>query len=1359
MKKTLPLFVCSLSVCLGMSGQTDITSEFLANPSFEADAEACVTASPDIVNNSADGLRGWNIAPQGWHTTNPGVALLINDGCFTDNNFGKTDIPDGSFAYYQRFGWGSATSEMSQTTATDLPAGEYELTFFTKAFSANNAATSALVAVRTADMETLESLTVACQPGSAGIMGNSSWTEHSLRFVVEEATPVTLSSQMTWGNGGSCIAYDHFTLTRLPEGSIDPDAPVVEGGTEDQIASPTEGVITHDFVDEATMQQDLLQMLANSMTYARNIWYDCAAPNSKDEACGYFKANSAGQNNEDGVRTNADFAMICAFLHKYGQGKVELPEGITWATVKDMAVKSLVFGYSTHKANKLKVTSNNAYWGSVSASDYVWESSLWAMSLAYASHFLQDELSEAQKTYIYNMIKAECHYELQRSIPTGFNGDTKAEENGWETNILACALGLYPDDALAPQWFDRLRQFAINCYSHVDDAGNTTVIDPDYDDKTVQDLYIGKNLYDDYTLQNHNYFHTSYQNVVMQELGESYLALHLFLGENPKWKTNALMHNNQKVMDEVLCRLALADGELAMPNGNDWSMFLYDQITSYTTAACFLRDPDALMLENLAYKNIKARQTTTEDGSWLLNSDIGPRRMGVEGHRVMMTYLMHELASTAEMQPTTWNEFSRENEDAHLFVSQNIVRANTPDRFSVFSWSTGLKSYTGYISTNTPDKNKIIVPYKANNTGNILGWYTVSGKATDASPVISGIYDLNGNSYTMNGKLNTNGNSLENNFTLYSTPGNAVVYMDYVVGKTNGTITEEKGGLMAVSTDPFTKTQRTLYHAKGRSQTDGSQMKSFESNWINIDNEVGIVCTDSNKSVAFGDRELNSSIYLSKVYPAYSNNGRSFSKGSIVDRRHSRYYSNVDSAATAQLAALALPLTEQVPEGWNGVIASDPDSARYLLLSNYVGETACTLKDILMPEGAPVFTEMTAITAQGSTATFHCDVNHSVAQTLRVFIQGGEVNARQMENDSCGAYLYNYGAEEQTVEAIIWADGRKLTAPVTIEKDACVSVRATNGEIVTETVELGEEETDGYVDITAQCLSNPGFEDDETWGTESAVNLNGTLYDPCYVNNVAAADRRWPQILPTQGWTPDNALKGGSNFALLYSMPYSIDMYCVSPSNVGNSASIMAAPAADETCGERCLSILNSWDSGRNAITQSVTLPEGEYKLTFLAQYVCQNEMRHVDDGTVNTTGDNINYSRCGVSFGDTAIYKYPRLANHWETVECPFKLDKETRVTVSLGLETTHSVGAAYNTRLYIDQVRLYSKGEVTITPEPDDPDHIAEINGKEEEEKNVDVYNLQGIKLRDNVPASQATNGLPQGIYVVGTQKIVRL
>ena len=140
---------------------------------------------------------------------------------------------------------------------------------------------------------------------------------------------------------------------------------------------------------------------------------------------------------------------------------------------------------------------------------------------------------------------------------------------------MAATLGLFPDDEMAPQWFARLREFAINSYSHVSDATDTTVIDPEYDATTVADLYRGPNLYDDYTLQNHDLFHTSYQNVVMQELGEAALALRMFqqgVSGAVRWQTNALMHHNREVMSEVLNWLALADGELAMPNGNDWSL-------------------------------------------------------------------------------------------------------------------------------------------------------------------------------------------------------------------------------------------------------------------------------------------------------------------------------------------------------------------------------------------------------------------------------------------------------------------------------------------------------------------------------------------------------------------------------------------------------------------------------------------------------------------------------------------------------------------------------------------------------------------------------------------------------------------
>lgn len=38
------------------------------------------------------------------------------------------------------------------------------------------------------------------------------------------------------------------------------------------------------------------------------------------------------------------------------------------------------------------------------------------------------------------------------------------------------------------------------------------------------------------------------------------------------------------------------------------------------------------------------------------------------------------------------------------------------------------------------------------------------------------------------------------------------------------------------------------------------------------------------------------------------------------------------------------------------------------------------------------------------------------------------------------------------------------------------------------------------------------------------------------------------------------------------------------------------------------------------------------------------------------------------------------------------------------------------------------------------------------------VDVYNLQGVKVREGVSAAKALEGLPKGIYIVEGRKIVR-
>lgn len=1307
MKKFDLLMILSLACIMTASAQSDVTDQYMSNPSFEDDIVSNLVAD----NNGADGLRGYKVtAPSEWSVSGTSVtSLIVTADCYTDNNFGLvTSISDGSQAYYLRMGWSTGTTTLSQTLAA-LPTGRYQLSAQVRSAYANSAtSTYKLFAGDDATSNTF-------QQGSTGYFTSATWTPVQLTFNVTSVRDINVGIEVDWQSGGSCIMIDNVKLLKLGDDYTDPEEP-----NETDVTSVTEGVVNGSFVGEPQMMDDLLQMLANFSTYLVNDFQEAAAANSVGEACGCFKSNSTMKNNEDGVRSNADLSMIAAFLCKYGQGKVTLPTGVTWDKLQDMAMKSLVFAYSTHKANKLKVCVGNNYWGSVSTNDYTWESSLWAMSVAYSAFFQWDKLSDAQKGYVEALLKAECNYELSRSIPTGYNGDTKAEENGWEACVLAATLGLFPNDELAPKWFDRLRLFAINSYSHASDANDNTIVDPEYDSKTVSDLYKGQNLYDDYTLQNHNYFHTSYQNVVIQELGEAALALKLFqtgIYGTEKWKTNSLMHNNLKVQKEVLNWLALADGELAMPNGNDWSLFLYDQITSYTTNATFLHDADALMLENLAYKMIKARQTTTSDGSWLLRSDIGARRMGVEGHRVMMSWLMHQVNSTASLTPSTFEDFRNLYSAARIFESQNIVRAYSPSRFTTFSWANGISSYTGYIAANSVDKNKIIVPFKANNTGNFIGWYNVAGKGTNATPVVNGIYQLDGDAWTMNGELNTNDATLNNRFAIYSTPGNAVIYIDYVTANSAATITKEQGGLTAVSVDELTKTVRTLYYDETHKQLDGSTFTTFTSDWVNIDNALGIVAHNG-KRMAFGDRANNNSVMTAKLYPAYSSDSRSVASGDVVDARNIVWYSNISADSTKLMSRTLNVLRDSLPAGWNGVLAADPDGSHYLFISNFRSAEKASIHDITTSLGAPVFTVPTTISNSGSSATFSAEQNHSVSQAINYYIDGGGVTATDNADT-----LFIYAKENSSVTV---RTTHLSAGDIQIEKGKTVMCFVRDGQLVIEETPFfpifgSDTLTVGYKDVTDEYLLNPSFEEDETYGNANGnVTLSQVVYNPCYVNDVSAVNNSWRNILPVIGWTAQNGLGSGSNYCRMYSMPYSSTLFCVSPSSVGNYAARTDQMVADDSCGIRTLTVLNSWSAGSNAIVQQVNLPAGIYRLLLDMKYECPNQTSN--SGSVVRTANNVNTSLTGVSVNGNDDFRYPSQRSEWQVLAFDFALTDLTPVTISLGFKTSASVGAANNTLLYIDHLRLLRQQDANAISGLADDSNIP-VNGF--------TYNLAGQRV----------------------------
>ena len=164
-------------------------------------------------------------------------------------------------------------------------------------------------------------------------------------------------------------------------------------------------------------------------------------------------------------------------------------------------------------------------------------------------------------------------------------------------------------------------------------------------------------------------------------------------------------------------------------------------------------------------------------------------------------------------------------------------------------------------------------------------------------------------------------------------------------------------------------------------------------------------------------------------------------------------------------------------------------------------------------------------------------------------------------------------------------------------------------------------------------------------------------------------------------------------------MPYSSTQYCVSPSNVGNYTARCSRPILDDQCGDRVLTVLNSWDKGSNAITQKVLLPAGTYRLLLDARYECPNQVSN--NGTIVTTsGGNTCTSLTGVKIGNLTDYRYPTEPSSWQQLVYDFELTTQQEIVFSLGYQSSASSGAANQTLLYLDNIRLLYKTEATSIP-----------------------------------------------------------
>jgi hypothetical protein len=200
-----------------------------------------------------------------------------------------------------------------------------------------------------------------------------------------------------------------------------------------------------------------------------------------------------------------------------------------------------------------------------------------------------------------------------------------------------------------------------------------------------------------------------------------------------------------------------------------------------------------------------------------------------------------------------------------LFPCQNIVRALTKDYFACFSFSKGLNNITGYmeplVGYYLGDGN-LIVPYRHNNTGNIIGWYETSRTGLDGRPVhmkpnarLVGEPEIRlyGNYFAVEAQLLENDSSLQRHFTLLSTP-KGLVYEDTVKILKPVIIDKDKTGMLAISNDPFTGLWLSKYY-----QRIIGKNKASVKGILNVEAKEG--------SMTVGDESIDNSINTLKLYP------------------------------------------------------------------------------------------------------------------------------------------------------------------------------------------------------------------------------------------------------------------------------------------------------------------------------------------------------------------------------------------------------------------------------------------------------------------------------------------------------------
>jgi hypothetical protein len=521
---------------------------------------------------------------------------------------------------------------------------------------------------------------------------------------------------------------------------------------------------------------------------------------------------------EDQVRPITYAVLVNAFLAEAQAPVDELTEARRQRMRSD-AVAALRYLTQAHVSGT-GACLDGEYWGDQ------WQSAMWVRSAGLGGWILWPRLDPDMKLAVARMVEREADRFLHLSPKSSEFGDTGAEENAWNSQLLALACGMMPNHSRAGRWAECAKRYMYNTLSVAADEQDNT---PGEDGLPIADWVSTVNVHPDFTLENHGIVHVGYLKTSMAQLLES--SVHYLLGQQSV-PTGAVLHHVPDCF-RVLTRCMAWDASAVYFSGDDWKG-LHTQcadLVIYTLLSTLAGDAHAASLEEVGVEYLRRIQQL-EEGYYNDRRDL--EYGGLCASRLIACYLAHAMLGEGA-SPAGAQAMQEYLSNVTYLQSGQAVLHRTPTKFASFSWG--------------PKRMGLALPVN----GTWAVWSHFAGyigriNGTDASEnqaILEALVpDIQPSSFSVAGRLKRFDGGLTQEFAFASLQRDIVVYVERLTAEAGFSMASRETGIVGHEYEIGENTRR-FYHASGSTTVTGegnpAQVLEWPTDWLNMDGRVGYV--------------------------------------------------------------------------------------------------------------------------------------------------------------------------------------------------------------------------------------------------------------------------------------------------------------------------------------------------------------------------------------------------------------------------------------------------------------------------------------------------------------------------------------